>query len=75
MSATFEQVVDSVMELSAEQQEMLVDLIKSREIERRRCEIAHDAQESLKAFREGKLHVQSAQDIIGELQKSLDDEG
>ena len=74
MSATFEQVVDSVMELSAEQQEMLMDLIKRRYIERRRREIAQNAQESLQAFRDGRLRAQSARDVIRELQQALDDE-
>ncbi len=74
MSATFEQVVDSVMELSAEQQEMLIDLIKRRHIERRRREIAQNAQESLQAFRNGQLRAQPARDVIRELRQALDDE-
>ena len=57
---TLDTVLDTVMELPLEQQEMLLDIVRKRHIERRRQEIARDAQESLAAFRAGQLRPQSA---------------
>ena len=73
MSLTFEQVVDTVKEFPPEQQEMLVDLIRSWHIQSRRAEIARDAQESLKAFRDGQFKGQSAKEVMAELLQSQDD--
>jgi len=71
MNLTFEQVVETIRQFPAEQQEILVDLIRGWRIETRRCEIAHDAQESLAAFRNGQLKPQSAQAVITELRQFL----
>ena len=70
MSMTFEQVVETIRQFPAEQQDMLIDLIRSWRIETRRREIARDAQESLAAFRSGQLEPQSAQAVIAELKVS-----
>ena len=72
MTMTFEQVVETIRQLPAEQQEMLIDLIRGWRIETRRREIARDAQESLAAFRNGQLKPQSAQAVITELVQSLE---
>jgi hypothetical protein len=42
------------MQLSFEQQEILLDIIHRRHIESRRKEIAQDASEAIAAFHEGK---------------------
>ena len=47
MTMTFEQVVETIRQFPAEQQEMLIDLIRGWRIETRRLEITRDAQESL----------------------------
>ena len=73
MAVVFDQVVDTVMQLSIEQQEMLLNLLRGWHIEERRREIAAGAQESLQAFRSGQLRPQSAQAIISELQQSLEE--
>ncbi len=70
MAMTFEQVVETVKQFPAEQQEMLIDLMRGWRIEARRREIARDAQKSLAAFRGGELEPQSAQAVITELQQS-----
>ena len=67
----FEQLVDTVRTLPDEQQVMLQELITKWQIEARRIDIAHDAQESLAAFRAGQLTSQPAQTIIAELQRAL----
>lgn len=55
MALTFEQVVETIRQFPAEQQEMLIDLMQNWRIESRRREMARDAQESLAAFRSGQL--------------------
>ena len=72
MAMTFEQVVETIKQFPAEQQEMLIDLIRSWSIESQRREIARDAQESLAAFRSGQLEPQSVQAVISELRQSLE---
>jgi hypothetical protein len=71
---TLDQALDTVMQLPPEQQEMLIEIIRSRRIERRRREIARDARESLAAFQAGKLKPQSFNEIIAELRQALHEE-
>jgi hypothetical protein len=62
-----------IEQLPPEQQEMLVDISRGREIEARRQEITANARASIAAFRAGLLKPQSAEDLILELHRSLDD--
>jgi hypothetical protein len=71
--STLDQVLESALQLSDEQQEMLIKILQNRNYQSRRAEIAEDAQQSLADFRAGKLRPQSAQDVIAELRQSLDD--
>ncbi|XOF33152.1 MAG: hypothetical protein ACL93V_14225 [Candidatus Electrothrix sp. YB6] len=73
MSMTFEQVVEIARKFPIEQQEMLVDLIRSWHIEARRQEIARDTGKSLADFRAGQFEARSAQSVIAELQDSSSD--
>lgn len=75
MAMTFEQVVETIRQFPAEQQEMLVDLIHGWRTEARRREIARDAQESLAAFRSGQLKPQPAQTAVTELRQLLEGQG
>ncbi|MCL4267202.1 MAG: hypothetical protein KJ069_28745 [Anaerolineae bacterium] len=68
---TLDKALDAVMELPLEQQELLVDIIRNRHVERRRQEIARDAQESLLAYRQGQLRPQPLAEIIRELRQEL----
>lgn len=61
---TFDQIIDTVMQLPIEQQAILIDIIRNRHIENRRREIAQDAQESISAFNMGKLKPQPVNEII-----------
>jgi hypothetical protein len=70
---TLDQALDTVMQLSFEQQEILLDIIHRRHIESRRKEIAQDASEAIAAFHEGKLKPQPVEEIIAELRQSLDE--
>lgn len=69
--SNLDQVLDEVMDLPLEQQEMLLKILQSRMIERRRDKIAQDAISSLNEFRSGKLKVQSATEAISELREFI----
>lgn len=71
-TVTIDQVLDTIDELSFEQQEMLVDIIYKRLLETRRQKIAQDAQESLNAFHQGQYLAQSADMVLRELHESFD---
>lgn len=74
MTITFEQVVETAKQFPAEQQEMLIGLMRAWRTEAQRREIARDAQESLAAFRSGQLEPQSAQTVITELRQAWEDQ-
>ncbi len=66
-----DKVLDEAMDLPLEQQEMLIQILQRRMIERRRDEIARDAASSLAEFKEGKLKTQTASEAISELRDFL----
>jgi hypothetical protein len=70
---TFDQAIETVSQLTFEQQEMLVELFGKRLVEARRQRIAQDAQESLAAFRQGAFTAQSANQLIQTLHESVDE--
>ncbi len=74
MAVTLDEVIDAAMQLSPEQQEMLVDVIYRRHVEKRRQEIARDAHESLVEYRAGKFNPQPLEEILKELGRSLDED-
>jgi hypothetical protein len=71
--STLEQVLADALQLSYEQQEMLIDILQNRHHEYRRAEIAADAQQTLADFHTGKFQHQSAQDVIAALRQSLNE--
>lgn len=72
-TVTLDQAIDTALQLPTDQQEMLVDILRSRQIEARRQEIAADARTSIAAFRAGKLKTYTAEELIAELHQSLED--
>ena len=71
--ATLDRTLDMAMQLPSEQQEMLLEIMRRRQIEMRRREIAENAQASIAAFRAGELQPRSADEVINELRQSLED--
>lgn len=69
---TLDQVVETALQLSYEQQEMLIKILQNRRHESRRAEMAADAQRSLADFRSGKFRPQSAENVITGLRQCLD---
>ena len=72
-TVTLDQVIDTAMQLPPAQQDMLLEVLRSRRIEARRVEIATDARDSLAAYRSGQLKAQSVDTIIAELRRTLED--
>ncbi len=72
-AATLDEVLDVAMQLPLEQQEMLLEILKRRQSERNRREIAKGAKTSIAEFRAGYTAVQSADHVIADLHKSLDE--
>ncbi|MEG4586378.1 hypothetical protein QUA54_14330 [Microcoleus sp. MOSTC5] len=70
---TLDQVLETALQLSYEQQEMLIKILQNRHSESVRAEIAADAQQTLADFRTGKFRQQSAEDVIATLRQSLDE--
>lgn len=68
---TLDQVLETALTLTQEQQEMLIKILQNRHRENRRAEIAADAQQALAEFRAGKFKPQSAKEVIADLRQSL----
>ena len=73
-TVTLDQAIDTALQLPPEQREMLVEILRNRQIEARRAEIAADARRSIADFRAGKLKVQSAEEAVAYLHLVLEDE-
>ncbi len=68
---TLEDAILTVNQLSIEQREMLLEIVKNQMIEARRDEIAQDAKEAIAAFHRGELKPQPIEAIISELKATL----
>jgi hypothetical protein len=67
VSLTLDRVLTEAEALPADEQEMLEGLLRQRRIEAWRLETAAEANKTAKAFRAGKLKVQSAESVIARL--------
>ncbi len=71
---TIDYCLDMVMQLTSEEQDMLIEIVKKRQIELRRKEIAISAREAIAEYRAGKTKPESAEELIRRLHFSLQDE-
>ncbi len=69
---TLSNVLDAAQQLSYEEKNMLVEILKKCQIETRRDEIADNAQEALRTFQAGELKTESATGLISRLHQSLE---
>ena len=69
---TLADVLDAVEQLTDEDQEAFAEIIRQRQIKRRRDEIARDAQESRLAYRAGLLPSYTAEEAIAHLEMVLE---
>jgi len=65
--ASFQELIDSIEQLSLEEQNYLFELIQKRRIEFRRSEIAVNAQATLKAVETGTAKQGNFQDLKADL--------
>jgi hypothetical protein len=72
--SSFGKVLDDVMNLPTEQRRMLIDIVERREIETWREETAREAAEARRAFHAGELNPQTADEIISDLERSLNED-
>ena len=69
---TLAAAIEVVEQLPTDQQDMLVKIIRNRQIERRREEIAENGREAIAAYRAGELKSYTAEAAIAELLNMLD---
>ncbi len=70
---TFENALDVMSQLSIEQQEILIDILRKRNAEARRKEILAECREGLAEYRSGILESQTAEAAIMDLRSYLND--
>jgi len=68
----FQEIIESIEELSVEEQEDLWDLIRKRRIEQRREEIGANAKALRNEWKEGKAKQGSVDDLIADLLEDID---
>jgi hypothetical protein len=67
IAARFDEVLEAVESLSDEHQENLIDIVRRRQIERRREALAIGIQEARKDLARGAVRRGSLDDLLGEL--------
>jgi hypothetical protein len=70
---TLEQALDTIMQLSLEQREVLVNIVQHRNIDNRRREMAQNAKQAIADFHAGQLKPQSSKEVITKLRQSLNE--
>ncbi|WP_242518377.1 hypothetical protein [Halochromatium roseum] len=73
-AVTLDEAIDVVLHLPSDQQEMLIDILRHRQIDGRREEIAEDAQQMKALLYRGQLEPQSAREVIADLHEGLEND-
>jgi hypothetical protein len=73
VTMVLDDALNAVMQLSEEQQTMLLEIVQQRQIEVWRKKVAQQATESIKAFHESKLQAHSFEKTLEILHHSLED--
>lgn len=71
--SSFQELLESVESLPLDDQQMLLDIINMRLIEKRRDELVADMEESLEAYRKGEVQIGTVDDLLRDLDKDLMD--
>lgn len=61
---TLDKALDVVMELSMDERELLLDIVRRRQIEERRAEIAAGAREARELLKAGKLKPEPLDEVL-----------
>jgi len=70
--ATLDIALDYAMELDFERRDMLIDILKKRQIEERRDQIARDAEISMAEYRAGMYKPMTAEEVIKHLHEVME---
>ncbi len=70
---TLDKASDVVMELSTDERELLLDIVRRRQIEARRAEIAASAREARALLKADKLKSVPLDEVLARLHASLDE--
>ena len=62
-STPIQQALDEIEKLDTEDQQIVIDIVRQRLIERRRAEISRHAQATLQAFREGRARYGTVDEL------------
>jgi hypothetical protein len=62
-----DQILDAIASLSLDEEEMLLNIIKKRHIERKREQILRDSRETLHAFKKGLAKRGTVDDLMKDL--------
>jgi U3 small nucleolar ribonucleoprotein component len=66
-TSSFGEVLDTVSQLSLEDQEALTDIIRRRIIEQRRAQLAKDIREAQEEFKDGNARPVTPDELIAEI--------
>ena len=66
---SFHEIIEYVEELPVEEQELLIELVKKRIIEKRRRELEKEIKQARKDYEKGKVTRGTADDLIREILK------
>jgi hypothetical protein len=66
-TSTFQMALETVEELTPGDQEMLVEIVRRRLVERRRAELAEDIAAAREAYRRGDVRRGTVDDLMAEL--------
>ena len=67
MSTTLDKALEMLEELSDDEQELVIDIMKRRLDKRSRAQMLAQAKETSAQYRRGELEVQSASDFLQEI--------
>jgi DNA-binding NtrC family response regulator len=62
-----DQILDEIASLSLDEQEMLLNIIKQRHIERKREQILKDSRETMRAYKRGLAKKGTVDDLMRDL--------
>ncbi len=63
-----DQILDAIASLSLDDQEMLINILKRRRIEKRREQILRDSRETMRAYKKGLAKRGTVDDLLKDLE-------
>ncbi len=66
--SNLDQILDEIASLSLDEQEILINIIKQRHIERKREQILRDSRETMRAYKKGLAKRGTVNDLLKDLE-------